>query len=874
MRNHFTLHYVAIFLLTFVYAYGNNAVLSNECRNNFITSCLALFEQAKNDKDKENIKLYRAKLLDIMDGACRKDYQTCLVLARIYEPKENMAAQAIQKDIDKIPSLRLPIQNNLDSKEKYFENTESIVALMREDSDEEKALRYQEKAVSLLEQACYDSSVRACLLLHYFYEYGVAVPQNRPKAERLVTLALEIGTRDCMLGDNLSCKFLNAHPTYTDWIDKDIVKLERKCGDKDSTSCYQAGLYYTQNFYTDKEASKTVQDDKSDFIKAAQFLQKACKIDTSVCANTIFRIKNAKECLMDNDVNACANTQSKRPEFIALACEQGDMRSCYGLRDLPTFNDTKRYVKLLQRVCRSGIIESCVQLSIMYEKGERVAKNKERALSFMQRACAWSMTQKASNDYCYFSGLGYENGEYVKQDITKAAEAYKYACEISKENSSSCERLGMLYENAMQNIHEALKWYQKACKESEYSSKSADSNNGMDSDKSRAILSCMRVAQNLVLGKYLNVSVHDAISIYEKLLQNNAAPQDNIYYQLADIYSTTELRNNGGLQENPYIDYSKALQYYKKACKLGMQSACNKKITLPDLTKECKKDNAKSCYQLAMLTELLQDDESYKDMLIIPTDSMTLQSLNVVKPSDIKPLEKAKKESLELYTKACRGNVAGACKKLYVETNGKFEKDLALQEAMCLNLRPDKEAKSACIEFAKSALQENDYKKAIEALTPYQSKDDAKALDLLAQAFFYNKDYKGVLDTYKRIYTYNMENDYYYLAKMYIHGLGVEQNHEKALSIYKLSESPRSYLGQAEMYVEGLGMSKSIVSAKEYYGLACPLDASDVSKISSEACVRLGSIIYDEGDFQTSQKYYLKACAAGYNGDTISCDKK
>ena len=115
---------------------------------------------------------------------------------------------------------------------------------------------------------------------------------------------------------------------------------------------------------------------------------------------------------------------------------------------------------------------------------------------------------------------------------------------------------------------------------------------------------------------------------------------------------------------------------------------------------------------------------------------------------------------------------------------------------------------------------------------------------------------------------------------MYANGFGVRQSYEKAMNIYKLSQSAknyhsaRSYLGLAEMYANGLGVQKSIFNAKDYYKLACPLDTNDEAKVANEACANLGSIIYNEGDFRTAQKYYLKACEMGYNGDIISCDKK
>ena len=119
-----------------------------------------------------------------------------------------------------------------------------------------------------------------------------------------------------------------------------------------------------------------------------------------------------------------------------------------------------------------------------------------------------------------------------------------------------------------------------------------------------------------------------------------------------------------------------------------------------------------------------------------------------------------------------------------------------------------------------------------------------------------------------------MSNDYFYLAQMYVNGFGVRQDYEKAMNIYKLSNSARNYLGLAQMYANGLGVQQSIFNAKDYYKLACPLDTHDSTKVSDEACVNLGSIIYDEGDFRSAQEYYLKACEMGYTGDIISCDKK
>lgn len=896
MKNNFVTYCIiaVFFAILSSFSYGKNGMLANECRDNFSPSCLALLEQAKKQNNEHNIAIYKAKLLDIMDNACKRDYQTCLILSRIYESSENSALQSIRRDIkeQKIPTqIQLPnyIKDSI-SKEtkKFFEDTDFIVNLMRENPNPSKSLQYQEKAINILEHTCYDSQVVACLYLRYFYEYGAGVAQNRPKAERLLNLGLDFATKECVLGNMESCRLLNSYKEYREEISNDLAYLSRKCDENDVMSCYKVSLYYTQDFYMGNTTNNNIEDDKSDFVKAAIFLKKACKNDISSCRDTIFNIKYAKECLIDNDIKACANTHSVKPEFFALACNGGNMNSCYELRYLPTFNDTKRYVKLLQRTCRGGIIQACVDLSEMYDVGNRVSKNKERSLNFIQRACAWSMKKKLGGNYCYFAGLGYERGEYVKQDIEKAIDAYRYACMIDEKNYFACERLGVLYENYKQNMNDALKWYEKACKLS------------MDS-----VISCMQVAKYYINGEYLDIDEVKAVKIYESLLQNKEAPEDEVYYNLANIYSTKEFQNKKAhiTKENSRINYAKALEYYRQACNLGLQIACGKKLNIPDLAKECKEENENSCYQLATLAELIQKDSSYENMLVTENKKSLKEEIS---NNSLISKDSNKVASLSLYKQACKGNVVEACIRFYNETNGVFDNDLVLQESMCRNFsslpigilsrttinnekdsnslkmeakrdnslsKVDFNVKSICLNFAKEAIKMGEYQKAINVLKQYQTKDDKTALDLLVKAYFYAKEYNNVIDVYKLIYAYDIPNDYFYLAQMYVNGFGIKQSYEMAMNIYKISHSARSYLGLAQMYDNGFGVQKSIFDAKEYYKLACPLDTNDETKVENEACANLGSIIYNEGDFRNAQKYYLKACEMGYSGDIISCDK-
>ncbi len=847
--------YIYTFIFVFCsFLYGYDESMVDKCNNSFIPSCLSLLKQANKNNDSKNISLYKTKILDAMDTACKKDYHTCFVLSRMYEPNaNNKLFQDIQKDemsgkIIGKPALTLK-KDKLDSM--YVDENE-IINIIKVAKDASKATKYQEKTISLLETACYNTDPQACLLANYFYKYGVGVAKNAPKSERLVELGLEFISRECMLNGGDICQVIDKYPQYREYVKNNAGKLERKCSDEDDwVSCYQASLHYTQDFYINPKAEYTTQNDYMDFIKSARLLQKACKIDNKTCKDTIFKFKNAKECIEDNNTKACANTQNSRVEFLALACNGGDLKSCYDMRHVPTFKDSKRYIKLLQRVCRGGIIESCVELSNVYKEGKIVPKNSEKALNFIQRACAWSMKSNTKGDYCYHAGIGYENGEFAKQDLEKSIEAYKFACEISDDNAGACERLGLLYETYKQNMQYALEWYQKAC------NKSINSTIG-----------CMKVAQNYYDGKILEFNPEKSIKIYEDLLRNKE--NGEIYYNLAHIYSNRPNKQQENMVDIPYTDYSKAIGYYNKACKLGINKACDINILFPNFKQECKSGNLYSCYELASILELSQNNSNYKKY------RKNFHIQDIIDESigkDNKPKSAKETEQIaisNLYLQACKGNIKQACAKIY--SNKKYMNDITFQESICFNLKKDLDVKQTCINFANNAMQQGKYRDAIRAIEDYKDEKSKYILEILTKAYFYNKDYKNVLDIYKFIYKNNIPNDYYYLAQMYEYGLGVKQDYNIAQNIYKISNTPNSYLGLAKMYEHGIGVTKSAFSAKEFYALACPLESKNKDEISSEACVANGKLYDSEGNFQTAQKYYYKACEIGYNGDMISCD--
>ncbi|RDU67032.1 hypothetical protein CQA53_01865 [Helicobacter didelphidarum] len=922
---------ICLFVFSIISLYGYSQNLINECNQGYSKSCLALMWQAKDLKDTKNFALYQEKVINMLDKACAKDFQACLMLANMYGDEKtalhiSQMTNAMKDNTDssknktiqskQVFSQKLVNSQGLNVANKERSNSESIFSnstlqIFSVVQNAQKVLHYQEQSIPLLETACYyNDNVQACVLLSYFSEYGIATAQNRPKAKRLFDLALDISTRKCMLENESACDLLDVYPNYQQEIAENIADLERKCEENDSLSCWRAMLYYTQGYYTGSH--KQGHEDKSDFVKSAHLLQKVCKLDKKHCENTIFQHKNAKECLLKNNMTACRNVEgSNKVEFLSLACDSGDLQSCYALRSLPLFQETKRYIKLLQRMCRGGVIEACTELADIYRDGKRVAKDLKKSLSFSQRACNWSIKNQSDGGVCEYAGIGYEEGKYVKQDIQKAIESYRYACLSAKYGGSACGRLGNLYEKYKGNPKDTIQWHIKACE-----------------GENISVKSCNKVAQAYFRGDLLPQDINKAIEIYDKILMNNQPHKEDAYFALANIYSqdTIYSHKTQTMEENEFLDYAKSLIYYRKACEMGLESACDIQVVFKDIAQECFMGNYNSCYQVASTLELLQDSY-YKGKIKLDIENIRFDSAMLPNSSlsnfPNKELDSHAISLLsnQLYIRACRYDVAQACKRAYSlglaqiqnmkNLQSQDSKNMEFYKGICKYIEKEK-VKSICIEVAKYALNNQEYAEAIWALESFNAKNDIEPLNLITMAYFYTKEYVKLLDTYKLIYKYGVPSDYYYLGVMYEDGLGVRQNYLNASRIYSVSHSARGYYGLARMFEYGLGVYRDFGRAKDLYQVACPLDihsaqnptisfsytgvssesdeplGSDVANVetyedksfglgfekyvSPLACVKLGNLQKQDNNLKQAQQYFIQACEFGYNGNEILCE--
>ncbi|MWV61194.1 hypothetical protein DCO58_10900 [Helicobacter saguini] len=860
------------FLAAFKWLNAYSSEMINECDEGYIPKCIALKFEADSNKDSKNAKVFENKILTILDSACKRDYNSCLVLANLYDSKDLKQQELLLNLLDSI---------NISKEHK---NLAKDLVETQVSSDEKKAIAFKEKAVPLLESSCFnDSNISACLILSYYNENGIAMAKNTPKAARLLTMALEFATQNCMLGVNDSCFLLDKYPNYLKEIESKVFVLSQECDKGEALACFKVAYFYTQDFYTSsqnidglsREEKQKRYDiwDKIDFVKSGQYLQKGCLRAEKLCENSIYQLANAKACLKDSNMKACGKVKSNRAEFLSLACDSGDLNSCYALKDLAIFSQPKRKIKYLQKLCKGGIIESCNDLYESY-----ASSDEQKANSYAQRSCSWAIKNKnlSSSQMCEIAADGYLQGS--KPNIAKAKEGYQYACDnatrldsnfVSK-GGKACEKLANMIEKYDKDSNLANTYFQKSC------------------DKENSLKACLALANSLANSP---TNINRAISIYNKILGQvsldsndsnnaNAAFKKEIYINLVNLYSNNDIYDG-------VLDYASILRQIDSACQSGVTSACgvvanftgrkvSGAIINKDIVNACRGGDFSECFELANVLSL--ESRFFKNIKINNNDVNSLLGLKA-DSKDSKASFSSSSSNLNhqnaakiLYIYSCRNGLKNACVAVfnnnYLESKLSSETRSILQKNICLNLAdfqgPSREKiENICKIYAKNAFENKEYENVVLALQGFKNSNDSDALDLLIAANFELKNYDFVLKTYKGIYKRNLPNDYFFLAKIYEVGgkspvngqsVGLVQNYANAYRIYTLTNSPRNLNAAGRMHELGLGFYKDSGVARDFYKKACPLKASLDSTRSRENS--FGTSFNASPDFQSCLKLY------------------
>jgi serine/threonine protein kinase len=154
-----------------------------------------------------------------------------------------------------------------------------------------------------------------------------------------------------------------------------------------------------------------------------------------------------------------------------LACTRRDVDSCLQLGFMyesgdGVEDDAQRAAAFFSRACDAGNALGCIRLGLMYDNGNGVGQNPARAAELYSRGVALlDKACDAGGTYdCFHLGLLYSRGSGVTQDYSRAATLYSKSCDGG--SAQGCCNLGFLYEygnGVVKDYFRALALYSKAC---------------------------------------------------------------------------------------------------------------------------------------------------------------------------------------------------------------------------------------------------------------------------------------------------------------------------------------------------------------------------------------------------------------------------
>jgi uncharacterized protein len=143
-------------------------------------------------------------------------------------------------------------------------------------------------------------------------------------------------------------------------------------------------------------------------------------------------------------------------------CAERDPQSCYfeGMR-LEAESKPQRARRYFEVACDKGHMSSCYDLAVLYEHGQGMPTDPERAHELYERACT---ADEADAVACNNLAVLYAEGRTVEQDDARAAELYGRSCELG--SMLGCRNLARLHlqgANVEQSAERAAELLDEAC---------------------------------------------------------------------------------------------------------------------------------------------------------------------------------------------------------------------------------------------------------------------------------------------------------------------------------------------------------------------------------------------------------------------------
>ncbi len=413
----------------------------------------------------------------------------------------------------------------------------------------------------------------------------------------------------------------------------------------------------------------------------------------------------------------CSKASQYRSE-----CEAGEPLKCYYLGDLyakglEVPQDPKMAARYIEEACVGGVTWTCPAIGTMYEQGEGVAANYDRARDYYLRACEKPDDEGCRKAYALFNNTCQQgrsrmacddlagmlnDGVAAAQDRVKAADISRRTCAEGsnagcvrlKESCDgdiveACFHLGQLHEagtGVAQDRQLATAWYMRACDRAHGPSCEGLQRLLGTACKRGEVAACLEVADLHLAGPEAVRSEERAlmfltdacgagaqeacdrmVGFYERRCEGG---ERDTCVELAHMYA----RGLHGVTRNP----NRALVLYQNACTNGSLSACFEQAETisrggdgitPNPTRAaelwehaCVNEFAPACGRLAAV---------HRDACNANKLEACFQLGQLVEAG--RGVMQNDQQSAMLYTRACKGGYGAACAamgKLYLDGRG------------------------------------------------------------------------------------------------------------------------------------------------------------------------------------------------------------
>lgn len=216
--------------------------------------------------------------------------------------------------------------------------------------------------------------------------------------------------------------------------DNDLQGHLDACNLNSSAHCFSLGVIYENG----------LRGIKKDETKAYDFFSKACNLDSKQCdlIGTTYRAFKTKEL---GRLPYKPEELERTIEFFSKGCDLNNKSSCATLSILYSnyrkveggLQDKAKYIDLAHKACKLGSGSSCSHLSSLYRTGRGVPKDNAKAIDLKTKAIDLNTKDCDLGNPYRCSSLGYEYAKgtrYIKQNIAKAKEFFKKACDLEHPN--------------------------------------------------------------------------------------------------------------------------------------------------------------------------------------------------------------------------------------------------------------------------------------------------------------------------------------------------------------------------------------------------------------------------------------------------------